>query len=171
MSKGRTRSPAGLAIRPILLCQACCGGGVSEARFRTPASGRLMWSRAKALPGVHAVISGADLPDQRLGRFFWDRPVLARDVVRFVGEKVVAVAAAPPDTAEEALTLVEVSYEELPAAFDALEAMYADAPRVHADPGEYAHPPRFGFRPQRRRPAVPVPPQCGVAGALYARRY
>ena len=98
-------------------------------------------SRAKALPGVHAVITGADLPDRRIGRFFLDMPVLARDVVRFVGEKVVAVAAESIDLVEEALTLIDVEYEELPAVFDAVEAMHDNAPRVHADTSGYAHPP------------------------------
>src|SRR3712207_1543639 len=51
-------------------------------------------SAAKALPGVHAVLTGADLPeDYLIGRAMRDMPVLARDVVRFVGEKVAAVAA------------------------------------------------------------------------------
>ncbi len=98
-------------------------------------------SQAKALTGVHAVITGANLPDRRIGRFFLDIPVLARDVVRFVGEKVVAVAAESMDIAEEALTLIDVEYEELPAVFDPLEAMQEEAPRVHADTSEYAYPP------------------------------
>ncbi|HKA53781.1 MAG TPA: xanthine dehydrogenase family protein molybdopterin-binding subunit, partial [Candidatus Binatia bacterium] len=68
-------------------------------------------------------------------------PVLARDRVRFVGEKVVAVAAESPDIAEEALTLVDVQYEELPAVFDPLVAMRDDAPRVHEHPDSYTHPP------------------------------
>ncbi len=65
-------------------------------------------SRASQLAGVHAVITGADLPDRRVGRLLRDIPVLARDKVRFAGEKVVAVAAESPDLAEEALLLVDV---------------------------------------------------------------
>ena len=68
-------------------------------------------------------------------------PVLARDVVRFVGEKVVAVAADSIDIAEEALTLIDIEYEELPAVFDAVEAIQDDAPRVHTETSGYAHPP------------------------------
>src|SRR5881227_1120134 len=49
-------------------------------------------SRARALPGVYAVLTGVDLPDYRVGRSMRDMPVLARDQVRFVGEKVAAVA-------------------------------------------------------------------------------
>jgi CO/xanthine dehydrogenase Mo-binding subunit len=98
-------------------------------------------SQARQLPGVHAVLTGADLPEVRLGRFLLDIPILARDRVRFIGEKVVAVAAESPDIAEEALTLIDVEYEELPAVFDPLAAMQDTAPRVHEHPDSYAHPP------------------------------
>ena len=87
------------------------------------------------------MLTGADLPETRLGRFLLDIPILARDRVRFVGEKVVAVAADSPDIAEEALTLIDVQYEELPAVFDPREAMQEDAPRIHAQPESYGHPP------------------------------
>src|SRR5256886_16826678 len=98
-------------------------------------------SQARQLPGVHAVLTGADLPEARIGRFLLDLPVLARDRVRFVGEKVVAVAAESPDIAEEALTLIDVQYEELPAVFDPLAAMHEQAPRLHEQAASYAHPP------------------------------
>ena len=58
-------------------------------------------------------------------------PVLARDRVRFAGEKVAAVAADDPDAAEEALLLIDVEYEELPPVFDSEEAMSPDAPTLH----------------------------------------
>ncbi len=87
--------------------------------------------RARALPGVHAVLTGQDLPDYRVGRAMRDMPVLARDKVRFIGEKVAAVAADTMVIAEEALSLIEVEYEELPAVFDPLEAIQPDAPLIH----------------------------------------
>ncbi len=86
---------------------------------------------ARALTGVHAVLAGADLPDVRVGRAVRDMPVLARDRVRFVGEKVVAVAAESPAIAERALKLIDVRYEELPAVFDPLEAIRPGAPLIH----------------------------------------
>ena len=90
-------------------------------------------SRARALAGVHVVLTGKDLPeDVRVGRNMRDMPVLARDKVRFVGEKVAAVAADSPDIADAALSLIEVQYEELPAVFDPLEAIKPDAPLIHA---------------------------------------
>src|SRR5487761_1526005 len=71
--------------------------------------------QAKALPGVRAVLTGTDVPDVRYGRLCRDYPVLAQGVVRFVGEKVAAVAADSVDIAEAALELIEVEYEALPA--------------------------------------------------------
>ena len=93
--------------------------------------------QAKAVPGVHAVITAADLPDSLVGRRLRDMPVLARDVVRFVGEKVAAVAADSLEAAEEALLLIDVEYEELPAVFDAHEAMAPDAPVLHSEMSGY----------------------------------
>jgi CO/xanthine dehydrogenase Mo-binding subunit len=87
--------------------------------------------RAKALPGVRAVLTGRDLPDYRVGRSMRDMPVLARDKVRFIGEKVAAVAAESLEVAEEALNLIEVEYEELEAVFDPVEATRPGAPLIH----------------------------------------
>ena len=92
---------------------------------------RIDTSRAANLAGVRAVVTGQDLPGMRVGRFLRDVPPLAEDRVRFVGEKVAAVAADDPDIAEEALLLIDVEYEELPAVFDPLEAMAPGAPVVH----------------------------------------
>ncbi|HKZ51440.1 MAG TPA: molybdopterin cofactor-binding domain-containing protein, partial [Dehalococcoidia bacterium] len=94
-------------------------------------------SRARALPGVRAVVTAQDIPPILTGRQIKDMPVLAREMVRFVGERVAAVAAEEAAIAEEALGLIEVEYEELPAVFDPREAMGEDAPRVHEDPSSY----------------------------------
>lgn len=90
-------------------------------------------TEARQLPGVYAVLTGMDIPETLVGRFLRDIPVLARDVVRFTGQKVAAVAADDADIAEEALSLIEVEYEELPAVFDPIEAMQPDAPTLHPD--------------------------------------
>ncbi len=86
---------------------------------------------ALKLPGVHAVLTGRDLAGMLVGRTLRDTPLLAQDKVRFVGEKVAAVAADNLDTAEEALTLIEVEYAELQAVFDPIQAMRPEAPVVH----------------------------------------
>ena len=81
-------------------------------------------SAAKALPGVHAVLTGADLPaNMRWGRRIVDVPVLAQGEVKFVGEQVAAVVADDEEIAQRAVNLVEVEYEELPAVTDPEEAM------------------------------------------------
>ncbi len=90
-------------------------------------------TEARQLPGVHAVLTGADIPETLVGRFLRDIPVLARDVVRFTGQKVAAVAADDTDIAEAALSLIEVEYEELPAVYDPVEAMQPGAPSLHPD--------------------------------------
>jgi CO/xanthine dehydrogenase Mo-binding subunit len=98
---------------------------------------RIETSRAQQVPGVHAVLTGADVRGIRYGRRLFDVPVLAEDRVRFVGERVAAVAAEDRDTAEEALVLIDVEYEELPAVFDPLEALREDAPILHPDVNRY----------------------------------
>ncbi|MGH7767124.1 MAG: xanthine dehydrogenase family protein molybdopterin-binding subunit [Candidatus Binatia bacterium] len=97
-------------------------------------------SRARAVPGVKAVITAADVSPNLTGHTFPDLPVLARDRARFVGEKVAAVAAVDKDIAEEAVSLIDVEYEELPAVFDPLEAMKPDAPVIHPDYATYKLP-------------------------------
>ena len=93
-------------------------------------------SKAKALPGVKSVITGMDLPDVTFGnwRLFpdtQDEYTLARDKVRFIGDEVAAVAAIDKDIAEEALDLIDVEYEELPASFDLDTSLGDGAPVIH----------------------------------------
>ena len=94
-------------------------------------------SRASRLPGVHAVLTGADLSGIYIGRRMLDLPVLAWDKVRFIGQKVAAVAAEDPDIAEDALEFIDVEYEELPAVFNPLEAMRPGAPILHETINSY----------------------------------
>ena len=94
-------------------------------------------SRALAAPGVHAVLTGDDVRGIRYGRRLYDVPILAEDKVRFIGERVAAVAAVDRDAAEEALLLIDVEYEELPAVFEPLEALAPDAPILHPDVNSY----------------------------------
>ncbi|HSJ56933.1 MAG TPA: molybdopterin cofactor-binding domain-containing protein, partial [Anaerolineae bacterium] len=98
---------------------------------------RVDTSKALALPGVKAVVTGADLPASNIGLYLVDRPVLARDRVRYVGEPVAAVVATSEDAAEEGARLVEVEYELLEPVFDPEEAARPDAPLLHPDLGSY----------------------------------
>ena len=95
---------------------------------------RVEVASARAHPGVHAVLTAADLTwcEPFYGPALRDRPLLATDVVRYEGDPVVAVAAVDEATAVEALDLVEVDYEELPAVMTLEEALAPGAPLVHA---------------------------------------
>ena len=99
-------------------------------------------SKAESLPGVKAVVTGKDLI-VRYGVIIQDQPCYCFDKVRYIGDPVAGVAAVDLDTAEEALKLIKVDYEELPPVFDPLEAMESDAPLVHEDLGTYWHGPAF----------------------------
>ena len=100
---------------------------------------------AEQMPGILAVLTAKDLPDLLTGRLVYDMPVLAIDRVRFIGEKVAVVAAEDPDMAEDALASIDVGYEEMPAVFDAHEAMKSEAPLLHPDYRSYAHAPQKFF--------------------------
>ncbi len=91
-------------------------------------------SKAAALAGVHAVITGADLP-VNYGVIPWtpDEHALATDKVRFIGDEVAAVAAIDEDTANAALELIEVDYELLPARLTPEEALANPEPPIHED--------------------------------------
>lgn len=97
-------------------------------------------SRAEKHPGVKGVVTGADMPFLH-GESLVDEPFLPRDKVRYLGEGVVAVAAVDERTAEEALELIEVNYEELPPIFDPTEAAKPEAPLIHEGLGSYNHAP------------------------------
>ena len=94
-------------------------------------------AKARALPGVHAVLTAADIPSDLTGRMIKDMPLLAQDRVRFVGEKVAVVAADDAQIAERALDLIDVEYEELLAVFDSLEAQQPNAPALHPELDTY----------------------------------
>jgi CO/xanthine dehydrogenase Mo-binding subunit len=90
-------------------------------------------SEAKKIPGVHAVVTAADAPNVRYGRSYFDRHILARDKVRFMGDPVAAVAAESPAIAKQALKKIKVVYEPLPVVIDPEEATKPDAPTLHDD--------------------------------------
>lgn len=86
--------------------------------------------KASLLPGVKAVITGNDTLGIKYG-LFPDECAIAMDKVRYIGEGMAAVAAVDEEIAAEALELIKVEYEELPAIFDVEEAMKPGAPQVH----------------------------------------
>ncbi len=100
---------------------------------------KLDTSQAEKLPGVKAVITSADIVHNRFGVSHEDQPVLADDKVRYYGDAVAVVAATSWEAAEDAIELIKVDYEPLPAVFDPIEAMKADAPKVHGDTNIATH--------------------------------
>ena len=112
--------------------------------------------RARALAGVRAVLTGADVRGQRLGRRLQDWPVLCWDRVLFIGDRVAAVAADTRQIAEEAVRLISVEYEELPPLLDMDAALRPNAAVLHPDAAAY----RF-LEGRGERPPVPHPNQQG----------
>jgi len=103
---------------------------------------RIDTSKALALPGVRAIVTGEEVAGLKIGRKLYDMPILADGVVRFIGEKVAAVAADDELIAEEAVNLIEVEYEEMEPALDPLEAMKPGAPVLHPEVMSYKGLPR-----------------------------
>jgi len=98
---------------------------------------RIDTGRALELPGVHAVATGEDVHGLLIGRKIYDMPILADGVVRFIGEKVAAVAAESEVIAEEALELIDVEYEELEPLLDPLAAIDSAATLLHPNVQSY----------------------------------
>jgi CO/xanthine dehydrogenase Mo-binding subunit len=93
-------------------------------------------SKAKALPGVKAVVTGEDFPGY-IGLYLRDRHIFCREFVRYVGDPVAGVAAVSQEVAEKALDLIEVEYELLAPVFDPEFGVSPEAPLIHPNLGEY----------------------------------
>jgi CO/xanthine dehydrogenase Mo-binding subunit len=91
------------------------------------------YSKALKVPGVKAAVSGFDSYGIKWGvfRYTQDHAMLHTDKVRYIGEDVAAVAAVDEETALEALSLIKVDLEPLPAVFDPFESMQEGAPQIH----------------------------------------
>ena len=100
---------------------------------------RIDTSAAQALPGVRAVLTGRNSSAVPWGVHHKERRTLALDEVRFAGEEVAAVAAISEEIARDALDLIEVEYEELPAILSPQDAVQADAPGIHPGRDNLAH--------------------------------
>ena len=95
-------------------------------------------TEAEKMEGVEVVITYEDVPDTRRGQFILDQPILATNKLRYIGEPIAAVAAETPEMAEDAVNLIKLQYEELPAIFD-LEDAFSENPQaiVHEDVRSY----------------------------------
>jgi CO/xanthine dehydrogenase Mo-binding subunit len=117
------------------------GAGLLYARIkRSPHPHALIksidTSKAEALPGVKAIVTGEDFPGF-IGLYLRDRHIFCRDRVRYVGDPVVGVAAISEAIAEQAVGLIDIEYEVLEPVLDPEFGAGPDAPLVHPDLGEY----------------------------------
>ncbi len=135
---GRTRFLHDLTLPRML------HGAILRARHPHARIARIDTSRAQALRGVVAVIIGDDVEQHPFG-FVKDHSALKRGKVRCIRDEVAAVAAESPVAAEEALALIDVAYEELPAVFDPEDALRPGAPLVHEELGTNLTPLRYQF--------------------------
>src|SRR5262245_16680894 len=94
---------------------------------------RIDTTRARALPGVLAVVTHEDVPDVLYGGLVQDRRLFARDTVRFEGDIIAGVAASTLEIARQAAALVEIEYEPLPVVTDFVAAMNDGSTLVHPD--------------------------------------
>ena len=134
---GRAQYGADL-VMPGMLVGRILRSPHAHARIRS-----IDTARAKALPGVKAVVTSADFPEQqfayvgpeRVAQNFWHmtRNIMAREKVLYEGHAVAAVAAASTAIADQALALIEVDYEVLPHVIDVDAAMAPDAPLLFPD--------------------------------------
>lgn len=122
-------------VFPNLLWGMILGSPYAHARIVS-----IDTSQAEALPGVHAVVTYRDAPPtvycRNMRRIHDDGPATERvfnQTVRYVGDKVAAVAAESEEIARKALRLIQVEYEPLPAVFDAEEALSEDAPKLYPE--------------------------------------
>jgi CO/xanthine dehydrogenase Mo-binding subunit len=93
---------------------------------------RIDTARARALPGVHVVLTAADVPDQRPIGVNRDHPALKGDKVRCIRDEIAAVAADTEAIAQAAVELIEVEYEDVPVIADPVAALAPDAPVINA---------------------------------------
>ncbi|MCC7163766.1 MAG: molybdopterin-dependent oxidoreductase [Anaerolineae bacterium] len=116
-------------VRPRMLY-----GKIVRSSFASARIVSIDTSRAEKLPGVRAIITGADAPARSFG-YGDDNQILKAERVRRVGDEIAAVAAADPFVAHEAAQLVRVEYEPLPAVFDTDDALCLNAPLLHPQHG------------------------------------
>ena len=112
---------------PGMLCARTLRAGRPHARIRS-----IDTAEARAIPGVHAVLTHEEVPGRNLhGLVTIDWPVLCADKVRYAGDAVAIVAADNEEIASRALQLIRVDYEDLPVVCDAIEALHPDAAVLH----------------------------------------
>jgi CO/xanthine dehydrogenase Mo-binding subunit len=129
------------------LWAAFLGSPVAHGRIRA-----IDTTAARAVPGVRAVLTGADAEGIRHGRRLQDAPILAWDRVRFVGDRIAAVAADSREAADAAVAAISLDIEELEPVFDLDAALAPDAPVLHPEAETYVY--LAGTRPPVDHPNI-----------------
>jgi 4-hydroxybenzoyl-CoA reductase subunit alpha len=135
----RIDAPAKATGKAIFTDDISMPGMLYGAILQSPiAHGRILnmdTSKAQRLPGVKAVITHEDAGAIKYGvsPARYDETILCIDKVRYIGDEIAAVAAVDPETAQDAISLIKVDYEELSILLDPLEAMSEGAPLIHED--------------------------------------
>ena len=133
-------------------------------------------SRAQALPGVRAVVTGDDFPGY-IGLYLKDRHIFCRGRVRYVGDPVAGVAATSPEIAQKAIDLIDVEYEVLEPVLDPEFGASPQAPLLHPELGQYVVASFILPRPARTSPTISscakgsVSPAWGKCKAVIERKY
>lgn len=169
---GRVEGPLKVTGAAKYVADVSLPGTLWGRTLRSPYAHALIKSvnieRALLVPGVHAILTAQDVKGIKIGTNLKDMPVLAEGKVRYIGERVAAVAAETEEAADEALALIEINYEELPSVLDPIEAMKADAPIVHETINSYvgvsAGPPGPGALPG-------LPPVQGQTNVIARRSF
>jgi CO/xanthine dehydrogenase Mo-binding subunit len=144
---GRTQYAADIH-RPGLLWAAFVTSPYAYAKIT-----RIDVSAAQRVPGVRAVLTWEDIGRRLVGIQLFDWPVLCHDVVRFIGDRVVAIAAETRADAEEAVKLVEIDYDELDPVLSSQDALQPEAPILHPEWDKYHYLAYVGKeRPARSHP-------------------
>ncbi len=109
------------------------GGKIKRSPFAHARILNIDTSKAEALAGVKAVVTGKDTEGVKWGVFPYtrDQQFIHTEKARYIGDEVAGVAAVDEDTALEALDLIKVEYEELPAVFEPMDAMASDTELIH----------------------------------------
>jgi hypothetical protein len=108
---------------------------------------RIDVSRARSLAGVRAVVSATEAPKSLAGWVIQDTPLFARDVVRYAGEPLAAVAADSLSKARAAVAAIDIEIEESPAVSTIEEALKPNAPRIHPQLADYDRLPNLDLSP------------------------
>ncbi len=126
---GKVRFSADIKLHGMLV------GKIKRSPYAHARIIRIDTSKALALPGVKAVVTGKDTEGVKWGVFGYtrDQQFIQTDKARYIGDEVAGVAAVDEDTAKKALDLIEVEYEQLPAVFEPMDAMVSDTELIHED--------------------------------------